>query len=117
MNRLAKVLGVLGGVAAVVWAIRDRFITVTPSREPETPTFRVVTPPTAPSSSRSEDLEEAADLTSIKGVGPITADKLRAAGIVSVVDFVAADPEALAGATGIAVERIRTWQQAASVPS
>ena len=40
MKRVAKIIGLVGGVAAVVWAMRDRFISVATSREPEPPTIR-----------------------------------------------------------------------------
>ena len=113
MNKLAKVLGIAGGVAAVIWAIRDRFITVTAPREPEPPTFRVVTPPLrTPAPPAGADGSD--DLTAIKGGGPVTAGRLREAGIGTVEALVGADPDALAAATGLAADRIRTWQETAA---
>ena len=111
MNKLAKVLGIAGGIVAVIWAVRDRFITVTAPREPEPPTFRVVTPPPPPPPAGTDDPE---DLTAIKGVGPATAGRLREAGVGTVEDLVAADPDALAAATGLAADRIRSWQETAA---
>lgn len=113
MNRLAKVLGIAGGIVAVVWAIRDRFITVTAPREPEPPTFRVVTPP-PPTPVPPAEAGDPDDLTAIRGVGPVTAGRLRDAGIGTVDDLVAADPDALAAATGLAADRIRSWQETAA---
>ncbi|MFO7547886.1 MAG: DUF4332 domain-containing protein [Acidimicrobiia bacterium] len=113
MKTVTKVLGVLGGVAAVVWAMRDRFISVTAPREPEPPTFRVVAPPTPPAAREGVD-PDPGDLTRVKGIGPAIADRLEAAGVSSLAQLAGADPEVLAKATAITAERIRGWQEQAS---
>ncbi len=43
--RTARVIAVIAGIAALLWAIRDRFISLVVPREPEPPTFRVAPPP------------------------------------------------------------------------
>jgi predicted flap endonuclease-1-like 5' DNA nuclease len=112
MKTVTKVLGILGGIGAVVWAIRDRFISVTAPREPEPPTFRVVAPPrTAPATTVPEP--DPGELTRVKGIGPAISDRLRAAGVSSLAALAAADPEQLAAATTIPAERIRGWQEQA----
>ena len=42
--RAARLIAVIAGVAALVWAMRDRFISLVVPREPERPTFRVAPP-------------------------------------------------------------------------
>ncbi len=95
MKRLAKILGVFGGIAAVIWAIRDRFISVAISREPEPPTFR--SPPSSP------------PVDTIDGIGPVFAQRLIAAGIDNVSRLAGASPDLVAEAAGVSGARARTW--------
>ena len=44
MKKMAKIIGIIGGAVAILWAMRDRFISVATSREPEAPVFRAVRP-------------------------------------------------------------------------
>ena len=99
IGRLAKVIGVLGGVAAVVWAMRDRFISVATSREPEPPTFRATTPN---GSTRS-------GLGAIDGIGPVFAGRLIAAGLDNVESLAKASPDSVAEAAGVSGARARAW--------
>lgn len=99
MKRLAKIIGIIGGLAAVVWAMRDRFISVAISREPEPPAFRVT--PSVP-------------VESIDGIGPVFAKRLTAAGIDSVARLAAASPDAVAEAAGVSSARARSWIDQAS---
>ncbi|MDX1746759.1 MAG: topoisomerase DNA-binding C4 zinc finger domain-containing protein, partial [Halobacteriales archaeon] len=53
-------------------------------------------------------------LTAISGIGKKTAAKLRAAGVESLEDLGAADPEAVADSVdGVSADRIREWQASA----
>lgn len=97
MKKLAKVLGVLGGVAALVWAMRDRFISVATSREPEPPTFRATTEVSSPA------------VNAIDGIGPVFAERLIAAGIDNVSRLAGASPDLVAEAAGVSGARARTW--------
>ena len=102
MKRLAKILGVLGGLAAIVWAMRDRFISVAISREPQPPAFRVP----------SAQTEMAVD--TIDGIGPVFAKRLTAAGIGTVARLADASPDAVAEAAGVSAARARAWIDQAS---
>jgi len=42
MKRLVRALAVIGGLAGIAWAMRDRLISINPTREDTPPTFRVV---------------------------------------------------------------------------
>jgi hypothetical protein len=97
LKRLAKILGVIGGVAAVIWAMRDRFISVATSREPIPPSFR-----------------EPADLTSppveaIEGIGPVFAKRLSGVGIDNIARLAGASPDLVAEAAGVSTARARSW--------
>jgi predicted flap endonuclease-1-like 5' DNA nuclease len=96
MRRLAKVIGFVGGVAAVIWAMRDRFISVATSREPEPPSFRA-----GPGPSVTVD--------TIEGIGMVFAERLTAAGLGTVDALAAASPDQVAEAAAVSAARARTW--------
>jgi predicted flap endonuclease-1-like 5' DNA nuclease len=95
VKRLARVIGVLGGVIALVWAMRDRFISVATSREPQPPRFREVgaTQPVA----------------IIDGIGPVYEERLNKAGIRDVASLSKASPDSVAEAAGVSASRARDW--------
>lgn len=95
MKRLAQVLGIIGGVAALVWAMRDRFISVATSREPEPPRFRAV-----------GDTEP---LAIVDGIGPVYEERLNASGIEDLSGLAKASPDSVAEAAGVSATRARDW--------
>ena len=97
MRRLAKVIGFVGGAAALIWAMRDRFVSVAASREPEPPTFR------------SGSSVETVPVDAVDGIGPVFAQRLTAAGLGSVDELAEASPDAVAEAASISVARANTW--------
>jgi predicted flap endonuclease-1-like 5' DNA nuclease len=101
MRRIAKVVGFIGGALAVVWAMRDRFISVATSREPEPPAFR-------------GDKDSSPAVDTIDGIGPVFAERLGAAGIKDVASLAAANPDQVAEAASVSAARARTWIQLAS---
>lgn len=96
MKRIAKVIGFVGGAVAVVWAMRDRFISVATSREPVPPSFR-----TEPAAHPTVD--------TIDGIGPVFADRLTKAGLATVEALAEASPDRVAEAAGVSAARARTW--------
>ena len=98
MKRLAKVVGLIGGAVALIWAMRDRFISVAASREPEPPVFK-----SAPQAVDQLPIE------AVDGIGPVLAGKLRAAGIEDLVRLADASPDAVAEAAGVSAARARSW--------
>ena len=105
MKRLAKVIGIVGGAVALVWAMRDRFISVAASREPEPPVLRTTMP--APTT---------AGIDAIDGIGPVFAGRLKAAGIDDVSKMAASTVDTIAEAAGVSGARARTWiEQARSL--
>ena len=104
-------LAVLAGLAGLLWAMRDRFISITAPKEAEPPAFRV--PPSTPAISRASD-----DLTLIGGVGPVYAGRLRAAGITTFASMASSSADRLAAATGVPLGKAAGWiEQAAALRS
>lgn len=98
MKKVAKFLGVVGGVAAVLWAMRDRLISIAAPKEPEPPRFRVAEPP-----------PPGDDLTELAGIGPVFATRLAQAGIATFAALAASTPERVAEATGATEARASDW--------
>lgn len=111
MKRIGRVVGFIGGAAAVVWAMRDRLISIAAPAEPQPPRFRVVKPDstTTPDPTNITD-----DLTMITGIGPVFAARLRAAGIDTFQRVADADEATLADVTGVAESRVEGWRNQAS---
>lgn len=97
IKQLAKAIGFVGGVAAVVWAMRDRFVSVATSREPEPPTFRTGPHPGSPG------------IDAIDGIGPVFAKRLQEAGISDVATLAGSTPDFVAEAAGVSGARARAW--------
>lgn len=96
LKKLAKIAGLIGAAAAVLWAMRDRFVSVATSREPDPPTFRTAHGPT-----------ESVD--AIDGIGPVFARRLTQAGITDVATLAVASPDSVAEAAGVSGARARSW--------
>ncbi|MFQ5966136.1 MAG: helix-hairpin-helix domain-containing protein [Acidimicrobiia bacterium] len=102
MRRLIKALGVLAGLGAAVWLMRDRIVSLTVAREPEPPTFRTPAP-------RPPD-----DLTAIHGIGPTYAERLSAAGIRRFSDLAASSPAHVSEVAGVSEARAQDWVEQAA---
>jgi predicted flap endonuclease-1-like 5' DNA nuclease len=117
MNRLTKVggavVGVGAGVAAVLWLMRDRLSgpPVEPVTVDDAPAFRV--PPSPKNRSKAPSVD---DLSEVTGIGPVYRARLEEAGIGSFAALAAADPESVAEAAEVAVDRAQDWiEQAAGL--
>ena len=95
MKRLARVIGILGGVVALIWAMRDRFISVATSREPRPPRFR--------------EVGETQPVAIIDGIGPVYEERLNRAGIRDVAALAKAAPDRVSEAAGVSANRARDW--------
>lgn len=94
-KKLARTLAFVAAVGAVLWAMRDRFVSITTSREPEQPSFRTH--------------HESASVETIDGIGPVFAQRLVSSGIADVERLAAASPDSVSEAAGVSVARARTW--------
>ncbi len=97
LKKMAKAIGLIGGAVAVLWAMRDRFISVATSREPEPPTFRTAGADTTQS------------IKVIEGIGPVFATRLAEAEIGDIASLADASPDSVAEAAGISGARARSW--------
>lgn len=106
MKRLAKIVGIIGASAALIWAMRDRFISVAASREPEPPVLRAAVPSPVP----------APGIDAIDGIGPVFAGRLKSAGIDDISILASSTVDTIAEAAGVSGARARTWiEQARSL--
>jgi len=105
IKKVAKIVGLVAGAAAIAWAMRDRFISVATSREPVPPTFRTTAPkPPSPG------------IDVIDGIGPVFAQRLKSAGIQNAAKLAGASPDRVAEAAGVSAARARSWiEQAQSI--
>ena len=101
VKRLAQIIGLIGGAAAIVWAMRDRFISVATSREPQPPTFR-------------SDIGPSLSVETVQGIGPAYAARLEKAGITNTSILASRSADAVAEAAGVSVARARQWIELAS---
>lgn len=116
MKRFARALGILGGIGALVWTIRDRIMSIVSPAEPEPPSFRVVTPPSSPAGEASGGA--ANELLEVDGIGPVFASKLIEAGITTLPELVAAGAERVAAIVELPASRVQGWiDHAASLVS
>lgn len=106
MARLMRGLLAIAGVIAVLWLVRDRFVTIGLPKNAEPVSFRVAPhdPAAAP---------PPAELTDVPGIGPVYAERLSDAGIDSAHDLAVADPAFVAAAAGVSEERAAGWIDAA----
>lgn len=54
-----------------------------------------------------------ASVESVSGIGPAYAERLEAAGVETVADLLAADPEAIAAESDLSEKRVSGWQETA----
>ena len=111
MKQVARVIGILGGIGAIVWAMRDRFVSVAISREPEAPAFKTL-PPTTGEIARTEEAVEPhsiADITAVSGIGPVYATRLEGAGISTLRDLAGADASTISDVAEVSPTRAEDW--------
>lgn len=99
----------------MIWAMRERLISVAISREPRPPAFRV--PQHHPAPPPSEPLAVADDatpaITEVSGIGPVYATRLGSHGLSTLADLADASPEKVAAAAQVGIGRAEGWIEAA----
>ncbi len=104
MKRLLKVFAFLGGLGALGWLMRNRVVSVTMNREPQTP---------EPAPEPTVDQQASSDLVTIDGLSDAHAAQLSTAGVATISQLAEADLPALSKATGIPEEQIAAWIKSA----
>lgn len=94
VKKLVKAAALVAAIGVILWAMRDRFISIATSREPEQPTFRT---------------HGGVGVDAVDGIGPVFAQRLTSAGIADIDQLAAASPDSVAEAAGVSVARARSW--------
>lgn len=102
MKNAIRIAGVVAGLAAAAWAVRDRMLPAPEAPTDTPPRFRHGSEP-------SRD-----DLTEIKGIGPAFASRLSEAGIDSFSGLAGQDADAVAAAVNTTPETAQRWIDAAT---
>lgn len=116
-KNLIRVAGVVVGIGAAVWAMRDRLLPSPEVHDEPPPRFREAPPPVPSRTSAESSSPKVADVTEIKGIGPVTADKLASAGVTDVAALAASTAQHLATATGVSETVAGRWIAAAKTIS
>lgn len=116
MKSTAKIIGLIGAAIAILWAMRDRLVSIAAPSDPAPPTFRVI-PPTESAPQPAATEAPVDDLTEINGIGPVYAARLREAGITSFASLGAAGAARVAEITGATTSRAEDWLSQASARS
>jgi predicted flap endonuclease-1-like 5' DNA nuclease len=106
MKNAVRLAGVVVGLGAAVWALRDRLLPAPELSDEPAPRFREAEP-VAPVP------DDDADLTRIKGIGPVTADKLATAGVEGVRALAAMSTVDVAEAAGTSETSAARWIESA----
>jgi len=108
-RNLIRVAGVVVGLGAAVWALRDRLLPAPEVHSEPPPRFRTIE-----TSTDVSDTSETDDLTAIKGIGPVTAARLAENNIHSFKAITDMTPESLADAAGTSSEAAGAWIDSAA---
>ena len=106
MKNVIRLAGVVVGLGAAVWAVRDRLLPAPELTDEPAPRFRE-------SDAAAPVPADDADLTRIKGIGPVTAGKLATAGIDGVSALAAMSAAEIAEATGTSEANAARWIESA----
>ena len=124
MKRIVRILSFAAGVAALIWAMRDRFISLALPREPQPPAFRHpedhpnvphrphqpphYQPEVAATDGKRDNLRE------IKGIGQVFAAGLADMGITTFSDLSESRVADVAAKLETAESRVADWIDQAS---
>lgn len=106
LKTFIRIAGVVVGLGAAAWALRDKLLPPPAVLEGPPPKFRT----TAPAGGTAGP----DDLTEIKGVGPTYAKRLNEAGYDSVAAMIAAGADAVGEAAGVSAGTAAKWLNSAA---
>jgi hypothetical protein len=128
VKKLIRFAGIVAGIGAAVWLMKDRFLQIpehgdgeiSPFRVPATdgngaqPSSTLVTPATTEPAEATGGNGDTDDLTEIKGVGPVYAQRLIDFGITSFAALAAADAAEAAEHLNLTTEQVQDWIEQAT---
>jgi len=103
IKQVLRIGGVVIGLGAAVWALRDRLLPAPQIPDGPPPRFR-----SADTSVMSGD-----DLTAVKGIGPVYAERLVEADITTFAELVDAGVSAVSEAAGVSESTAVSWMEQA----
>ncbi|MDH3729731.1 MAG: helix-hairpin-helix domain-containing protein [Acidimicrobiia bacterium] len=109
MRRFVRFVGLVTGVAAIAYLMRDKLVRI-PEEPVPPPHFRADSPngeAAAPDKATRAVLAD--DLTEITGIGPAYSKRLADAGINTFAELVAADIAATAEAVDVSADQVADW--------
>ncbi len=106
LKQVLRIGGVIVGLGAAVWALRDKLLPAPEIPDGPPPRFR-----TGDTSTTTDDL------TAVKGIGPVYAERLVEAGITSFAELVSADATAVSAAAGVSASTATSWMEQAAALS
>jgi predicted flap endonuclease-1-like 5' DNA nuclease len=102
LKQVLRIGGVIVGLGAAVWALRDKLLPAPEIPDGPPPRFRTGSTP-------SED-----DLTAVKGIGPVYAERLVEAGFTSFAGLASADAAIVSDAAGVSDSTAASWMEQAA---
>lgn len=109
LKQVLRIGGVVIGLGAAVWALRDKLLPAPEVPEGPPPRFRTGTTTVGAAESAGDD-----DLTEVKGIGPVYAERLTDAGVTTFAELAEADATAIAGAAGVSESVAASWMEQAA---
>ena len=107
MRKLIKLVGLAVGAGAVAYLMKGRLVPVPEGPTEEPPTSRVA--PAAQPGDAPGDPHDGDDLTEVKGIGPVYAERLAQSGITTFAGLAATDAAVVAEAAGVTEDRAADW--------
>lgn len=104
LKQFLRVGGVVVGLGAAVWALRDKLLPAPAMPDEPPPRFRTGGASTVPTD----------DLSEVKGIGPVYSERLVEAGITTFAELANADVAAVAGAAGVSEPMAEGWLEQAA---
>jgi len=129
VKRLVRFAGIIAGIGAAIWLMKDRFLQIPEHGDGEISPFRV--PPTdgngatsgatlvAPAPTTSAEVTDGEDadtddLTEINGIGPVYSQRLIDFGVTTFAALAAADAAAVAKQLNVRTDQVENWIEQAT---